>query len=160
MNYATPIKDQNELLPYQGAGLVSIYDTLKGTSFVYPPKINLNDTINFNKYHKLNIYNVGRKEKNINYPICQLQVLMDITNVCQNFPELKYLTNNYANVGFENDLITVASGASIKVSVTFDPPKNLPKDEHWFYSGWLQITPLDERMPIITVPYGNYFFKN
>ena len=43
-------------------------------------------------------------------------------------------------------------------SVTFDPPKNLPKDEHWFYSGWLEVSPLDNTMPKMNVPYGKYFF--
>src|ERR1700722_6965691 len=65
MNYAIPLKDRNKLLSpvlHQGSGFVNLYDTLKATSFVYPPKINLNDTVHFNEYHTLNIYNVGRKE--------------------------------------------------------------------------------------------------
>ena len=108
MNYAIPIKDQNKLLSsvlHQGAGLVSIYDTLKGTSFVYPPKINLNDTIHFNKYHKLNIYNAGRKE--MKYKLSHLPA-PNLNGYNKTFVILEYLANNYASVEFENDLITIS----------------------------------------------------
>ena len=59
---------------------------------------------------------------------------------------------------FEKDFVTVAPESSIKVSVTFTPPTNLPKNEHWFYSGWLEVIPLDETMPKMSVPYGKYTY--
>src|SRR5207248_9207889 len=74
MNYAVPRKDRNRLLSsvlHQGAGLVDIYDTLRANSFVYPSKINLNDTAHFNKHHTLTIYNAGRKE--MKYKLSYLQ---------------------------------------------------------------------------------------
>ncbi|GBB92394.1 hypothetical protein RclHR1_00200027 [Rhizophagus clarus] len=158
MNYATPRNDRNKLLSpvlHQGAGLVNIYDTLKATSFVYPPKINLNDTVHFDGYHTLNIYNVGRKE--MKYKLSHLPApSVDGYNkaLSRNYYQLEYFTNNYADVKFEKDLITVAPGANVKVSVNFTSPKNLPKDKHWFYSGWLKVTPLDDKMSVMSVPYA------
>src|SRR3954454_22148789 len=161
MNYAVPSKDRNNLLSpvlHQGAGFVDIFETLRATSFVYPPKINLNDTIHFNKQHTLTVYNTGRKE--MKYKLSHLpapSVNGYNKTYARNYFQLEYLTKNYASVTFEKDLITVAPGANVKVSVTFAPPKNLPKDEHWFYSGWLEVIPLDEKMPKMSVPYGRYF---
>ena len=161
MNYAIPLKDRNTLLSpvlHQGAGFINLYDTLKATSFVYPSKINLNDTINFNKYHTLNIYNAGRKE--MIYKLSHLpapSVNGYNNNLSRDYLSLKYLTNKIASVTFENDLITVAPGTSVKVSVTFTPP-TLPKNEHWFYSGWLEVAPLYDIMPVMRVPYGKYIY--
>ncbi|UZO12370.1 uncharacterized protein OCT59_003908 [Rhizophagus irregularis] len=158
MNYAIPHKDRNKLLSpvlHQGAGLVNIYDTLRATSFVYPPKINLNDTIHFNGNHTLYIYNVGRKE--MEYKLSHLpapNVNGYNTTLSRSYFQLEYLTNNYADVKFEKDLITVAPGANVKVSVNFTAPKNLSRDKHWFYSGWLKVTPLDNKMPVMSVPYA------
>ncbi|RIA83586.1 peptidase S8/S53 domain-containing protein [Glomus cerebriforme] len=127
MNYAIPLKDRNKLLSsvlHQGSGFVNFYDTLKATSFVYPPKINLNDTVHFNKYHTLNIYNIGRKE--MKYKLSHLpapSVNGHNKTLVRNYYQLEYLTNNYAN-------------------------------EHWFYSGWLKVTPLDKKMPVMSVPYA------
>ncbi|CAG8728841.1 11554_t:CDS:2, partial [Funneliformis caledonium] len=47
MNNAVPYKDRNNLLApvvIQGAGFINAFKLLKAISFVYPPKINLNDT--------------------------------------------------------------------------------------------------------------------
>lgn len=161
MNYAIPLKDRNKLLSpvlHQGSGFVNLYDTLKATSFVYPPKINLNDTVHFNEYHTLNIYNVGRKEmiyKLLHLPAPSVNGYNK--TLVRNYYELEYLTKNYASVKFEKDIISVAPGTNVKVSVTFTPPKNLSKDIHWFYSGWLKVVPLDTKMPVMSVPYGKYF---
>jgi hypothetical protein len=105
----------------------------------------------------LNIYNAGRKE--MKYKLSHLpapSVNGYNKTLARNYSELEYHTNNYAGIKFEKDLITVAPGAIVKVSVTFTPPRNLPKDKHWFYSGWLKVSSLDEEMTVMTIPYGKY----
>ncbi|CAI2176444.1 4133_t:CDS:2 [Funneliformis geosporum] len=158
MNNAVPLKSRNKLLAsvlHQGAGLVNAFNALIATSFVYPPKINLNDTVHFNGYHKLTVYNFGTS--GMKYKLSHLPApCVDGYNntLISNFYELKFLTNQHADVRFDNDQITVPPGSSVGISITFTPPRELPKDGHWFYSGWVIITPLDERLTSMTVPYA------
>ncbi|CAG8435480.1 9995_t:CDS:2 [Funneliformis mosseae] len=160
MNYAVPRKDRNHLLApviIQGAGLVDAFNMLKATSFVYPPKINLNDTVHFNGSHKLNIYNSGRKEMKYKLSHIPAPSINGYNNTSpRNYINLEYFTkqNQYANVQFDNDQIAVPPRSSVEVSVTFISPRELPMDGHFFYSGWLEIAPLDENMSIMTVPYA------
>ncbi|CAG8601763.1 16838_t:CDS:2 [Funneliformis caledonium] len=70
------------------------------------------------------------------------------------YPPKINLNDTYASVKFDNDQITVPPGSSVDVSVTFTLPKDLPKDKHYSYSGWLEIILLDENKPKLTVPYA------
>ncbi|CAG8502369.1 5823_t:CDS:2 [Funneliformis mosseae] len=158
MNYAIPREERNKLMASvlrQGAGLVDAYNMLTATSFAYPPKINLNDTVHFNGNRKLTIYNVDRKE--MKYKLSHLpapSVNGYNKTFIRNYYQLEYYTRQYASVKFDNYQITVPPGSSVDVSVTFMLPKDLPKDKHYFYSGWLEIIPLDENKPKLTVPYA------
>ncbi|CAI2173969.1 3110_t:CDS:2, partial [Funneliformis geosporum] len=159
MNYAIPRKERNNLLAsvlHQGAGLVDAFNMLKATSFAYPSKINLNDTVHFNGNHKLTIYNADRKE--MKYKLSHLpapSVNGYNKTFVRDYYHLEYFTRQSASVKFDNDQIAVPPGSSVEVSVTFMLPKGLPKDKHYFYSGWLEIIPLDENKPKLTVPYAD-----
>ncbi|CAG8531971.1 4390_t:CDS:2 [Funneliformis mosseae] len=157
MNNAVPLKSRNKLLAsvlHQGAGFVNAFNALISTSFVHPPKINLNDTVHFNGYHKLTVYNFGRGKMIYNLSHLPAPCVDGYNNTfIGNFYGLNF-TNQHADVKFDNDQITVPPGSSVEISITFAPPRELPKDGHWFYSGWVVITPLDERMPSMTVPYA------
>ncbi|CAI2166465.1 1523_t:CDS:2, partial [Funneliformis geosporum] len=160
MNYAVPNLDRNNLLApvfIQGAGLVDAFKVLKATSFVYPPKINLNDTVHFNGIQKLNVYNSGRKEMKYKLSHLPAPSFNGYNNTHErNYLNLEYFTNHeqYASVVFDYDQISVPPGSNVEVSVTFTLPKEIPKDRHLFYSGWIEIIPVDENMPIMTVPYA------
>ncbi|CAG8695765.1 470_t:CDS:10, partial [Funneliformis caledonium] len=54
----------------------------------------------------------------------------------RNYYQLEYYTRQYASVKFDNDQITVPPGSSVDVL------------------GWLEIMPLDENKPKLTVPYA------
>ncbi|CAG8587283.1 7511_t:CDS:2 [Funneliformis mosseae] len=160
MNYAVPNIDHNNLLApvlIQGAGLVDAFGVLKATSFVYPPKINLNDSVHFNGLQKLNVYNSGRKEMKYKLSHLPAQSFNGYNKTFErNYLNLEYFTNQeqYARVVFDYDQIAVPPGSSVEVSVSFTLPKELPKDGHLFYSGWIEIIPIDENMPMMTVPYA------
>ncbi|CAG8524673.1 4767_t:CDS:2, partial [Funneliformis caledonium] len=160
MNNAVPYKDRNNLLApvvIQGAGFVDAFKLLKATSFVYPPKINLNDTVHFNGHHTLKIYNVGRKE--MKYKLSHLPAPSfngyNKTFV-RNYINLEYFPKQEqcAGVEFDYNRIAVPPKSNVEVSVTFTLPKKIPKDLHLFYSGWLEIIPVDENIPTMTVPYA------
>ncbi|CAG8498842.1 7570_t:CDS:2, partial [Funneliformis caledonium] len=70
------------------------------------------------------------------------------------FNEMEFFTRQHAKVQFDDDQIIVPPRSSVEISINFAPPNELPKDGHWFYSGWVVITPLDEKMPAMTVPYA------
>ncbi|CAG8693704.1 9230_t:CDS:2, partial [Funneliformis mosseae] len=132
MNNAVPYKDRNNLLApavIQGAGFVDAFKLLKATSFKGDEyKLSHLPAPSFNGYNKTFV----RNYLNLEY-----------------FPKQEQC----AGVEFDYNQIAVPPKSNVEVSVTFTLPKKIPKDLHLFYSGWLEIIPVDENIPTMTVPY-------
>ncbi|CAG8655290.1 14913_t:CDS:2 [Funneliformis mosseae] len=133
MNNAVPYKDRNILLApvvIQGAGFVDAFKLLKATSFKGDEyKLSHLPAPSFNGYNKTFV----RNYLNLEY-----------------FPKQEQC----AGVEFDYNQIAVPPKSNVEVSVTFTLPKKIPKDLHLFYNGWLEIIPVDENIPTMTVPYA------
>jgi len=136
----------------QGAGMVHIYDAVRGQAFVQPTHLALNDTD-----HTLTTYKVTLTNK---YPTSETFTVTHVPAMsilgynAMGQPTDKVIYNaSFADLDMDQKTFTLDAGATHVISLHFTPPDFDP-ESHWFYSGFVRITPTDDTRPAIQVPYA------
>ncbi|CAI2174511.1 512_t:CDS:10 [Funneliformis geosporum] len=157
--YSTPIydtkNDEKASVLQQGAGLINVYNSIISTTFVTPFKISLKGTQLFD-YQYLDIQNYGKEE--ITYRLKHFPAIsVNGYNGTRSVPT-KYMKFNHSTaiVRFENDKVTVQPGSNVRVFFKISSPKDLVKEQRWFYSGFIQVEPIDQSNLPVTIPYAGF----
>ncbi|KAF9217591.1 hypothetical protein BGZ59_002702 [Podila verticillata] len=136
----------------QGAGMVHIYDAVRGQAFVQPTHLALNDTD-----HTLTTYTVTVTNK---YPTSETFTVSHVPAMsilgynAMGQPTDKVIYNaSFANLDMDQKTFTLDSNATHVINLRFTPP-DLDPESHWFYSGFVRVTPTDDTRPAIQVPYA------
>ncbi|KAF9388262.1 hypothetical protein CPB97_001340 [Podila verticillata] len=146
----------------QGAGMVHIYDAVRGQAFVQPTHLALNDTD-----HTLTTYTVTVTNK---YPTSETFTVSHVPAMsilgynAMGQPTDKVIYNaSFADLDMDQETFTLDSNATHVINLRFTPP-DLDPESHWFYNGFVRITPTDDTRPAIQVPYagmvGSYGTSN
>ncbi|KAF9333772.1 hypothetical protein BG006_003181 [Podila minutissima] len=138
----------------QGAGMVHIYDAIRGQAFVQPAHLALNDTD-----HTLTTYTLALTNT---YPTSETFTVSHVPamSILGFNPEGQPTDNviyspSFANMGTDQETFTLDANATHVISLKFTPPANLDPKSHWFYSGYVRITPTNDiTRPAIQVPYA------
>lgn len=138
----------------QGAGMVHIYDAVRGQAIVQPAHLALNDTD-----HTLDTYTLTLTN---NYPTSETFTVSHVPAMsilgynAMGQPTDKVIYNaSFADMDIDQETFTLNSNATHIISLRFRPPTDLDLKSHWFYSGYVLITPTnDTARPALHVPYA------
>ncbi|RUS34525.1 peptidase S8/S53 domain-containing protein [Jimgerdemannia flammicorona] len=138
----------------QGAGLIQVFDAIKGTAHVSPAELSFNDTANHVRTKTITITNEGRKEMIFHFDHLPSAAVAGYNVAKFGFTPVEPGGYNQAaaNVTFSEKFVTLKPGKSVKVQVSVFPPKTNPTD-HLIYGGYLVVKPLDVGQKPIHVPY-------
>ncbi|KAG0238196.1 peptidase S8/S53 domain-containing protein [Mortierella sp. GBAus27b] len=147
--------DVPETVARQGAGMINIFDAIRGKALVQPSHLALNDTLNTQKTYTLtltNQYNTTESFKLSNWPAMSI---MGYTLLGQPSSKIVY-NNTSAELVFDTtDTINLGAGESCSVTFSFKAPPDLDPESHWIYSGYVKVEPtLDTSRPTLQVPYA------
>ncbi|KAJ3207860.1 hypothetical protein HDU67_007185 [Dinochytrium kinnereticum] len=146
---------------YQGAGLVNAYAAITTKTMVYPSRLALNDTRNFNKEFFLTVTNKGTTP--LNYTVKHQPALMVTPFKEQDDANLNALdqtyTADYAEVRFTyNDArvktfnFVLQAGTSETFKVNFKPPATAVAGLFPVYSGYIIVDADGDK--VASVPYA------
>ncbi|KAG0343284.1 hypothetical protein BG000_000003 [Podila horticola] len=138
----------------QGAGMVHIYDAVRGQAIVQPAHLALNDTD-----HTLDTYTLTLTN---NYPTSETFTVSHVPAMsilgynAMGQPTDKVIYNaSFADMDIDQKTFTLDANATHIISLRFRPPADLDPKSHWFYSGYVLITPTnDTTRPALHVPYA------
>ncbi|KAI8051149.1 peptidase S8/S53 domain-containing protein [Syncephalis plumigaleata] len=169
-NTAQPIPDPNVPGRYtsvakQGAGLINVERMIFGTTNVAPARIALNDTEfgmhNGKSTRNLTIYNDSTEDRL--FAISHLPSMsvrgIGADGVVPNEPEQR---NAPANILARYHKVYVKARSAARISIDITEPANLPANEYWVYSGFVDIRPVagpngkpvpDADLHRVSVPY-------
>ncbi|KAF9193545.1 hypothetical protein BGZ51_009540 [Haplosporangium sp. Z 767] len=139
----------------QGAGMLHIFDAIRGRAFAHPTHLALNDTDHTLETYTLTLTN--------NYPTAEDFVVSHIpamsilgyTSKGQPSETIIYNDTAAELVLDYEEPIHLAAGETRSFTFRFKPPMGLDIESHWIYSGYIKIEPaLDRSRPAFTVPYA------
>jgi subtilisin family serine protease len=169
-NTAEPIRDPKVPGRYtsvakQGAGLINVERMIFGTTNVAPSRIALNDTEfgmhNGKSTRNLTIFNDSTEDRL--FAISHLPSMsvrgIGADGVIPNEPEQR---NSPANMLTRTPKVYIKARSSARISIDIVEPANLPVNEYWVYSGFVDIRPVagpngkpvtDADLHRVSVPY-------
>ena len=154
--YARPIYDTKNngkaSILQQGTGLINVYNSIISSTLVTPTKISLKDTQSGYKY--LDVQNNGKEEITYSlrhFPAISVNGYNGTRSVKTNDMEFNH---SAAIVNLVKDKVTVQPGNSVRAYFTISPPKDLIGEQRWFYSGFIQVQPINLPDLAVTIPYG------
>ncbi|KAF9303650.1 hypothetical protein BGZ74_003307, partial [Mortierella antarctica] len=138
----------------QGAGMVHIYDAVRGQAFVQPAHLALNDTDHTLTTYTLTLTNKYPTSETFTVSHVPAMSILGFNPEGQPTDEVIY-SPSFANMGTDQETFTLDAHATHVISLKFTPPANLDPESHWFYSGYVRITPTNDiTRPAIQVPYA------
>ncbi|KAI8072064.1 peptidase S8/S53 domain-containing protein [Thamnidium elegans] len=157
-NYAKPtlttVNNKGEYIDSpikQGSGLVQIYDSIYGYSFVSPNLITLNDTEHFENMTVLTITNLSEESKLFEFDFTASIGVNGYNFSESSVPALQpKLYVAVANVTFDQPSIQLEAGKSAQINVYFEQPVSDIK--HLLYGGFLVIS-TDDDDDVTHVPF-------
>ncbi|KAJ8076300.1 hypothetical protein PM082_000719 [Marasmius tenuissimus] len=141
-----------QTLAQQGAGLINVFNAVHSTMVVTPGELLLNDTANFVSEHHFTVHNTGPSERT--FELSHIPAGTAITVAPETiFPANGPLSLNrdFATADLSDTSLTLASGQSKTITVTFTPPNGTDSTLFPVYSGSIQVT--SEGDPPLHVSY-------
>ncbi|KAB5588428.1 Minor extracellular protease vpr [Ceratobasidium theobromae] len=126
----------------QGAGLIQVYDAIKGTGSLLPAEILLNDTAYFKGTHMLWIKNGGKEAITYTFSHVPAGTANTLTGI-ENNPGPVGLVSNAAYVTIDPCTLYVPAGWTLPVIASFEPPIGLNASNFPVYSGYIKATGSD-----------------
>ncbi|KAF9873122.1 hypothetical protein CkaCkLH20_09285 [Colletotrichum karsti] len=142
-------------VPQQGAGIVQAFDAARTTVELSVDSISFNDTDNFIGNHTVNIKNNGAAE--VVFEVSHRKAVTMYTFL-ENSDRLRagYFPNpiveEWAEIQFSSEKVTIPAGASIDLTITCIPPSNLNGTRLPVYSGYVILTSTTDA-PSLNLPY-------
>ncbi|KAF9095615.1 hypothetical protein BGX29_008952 [Mortierella sp. GBA35] len=137
----------------QGAGLINVLNAVTTTTHISPDRIDLLDTVNLRKTHKITIKNIGKKTETYTLSHVPADALNSYSKNNAWPSASPVLEADHASVSFSAKKVKIPAGKSVKVTVTFAEPKNGKATEFPLYSGYVVATPSREDSVAVHVPY-------
>ncbi|KAG0098368.1 hypothetical protein BGZ93_000330 [Podila epicladia] len=138
----------------QGAGMVHIYDAVRGQAFVQPTHLALNDTDHTLTTYTLTLTNTYPTSETFTVSHVPAMSILGYNSKGQPTDKVIY-SSSFAVLNMDQETFTLDANATHVISLRFTPPANLDPESHWFYSGYVRITPTtDTTRPTVQVPYA------
>ncbi|KAK3840186.1 MAG: peptidase S8/S53 domain-containing protein [Linnemannia elongata] len=137
----------------QGSGLINVMNALTTTATLTPDHLDLLDTVNFRKTHKVTIKNFGKKTETYTLshtPADALNSYYDGKGYPN--PTIKF-EEDFATVTFSQNKVKIPAGKSATITLNFAEPKNGDAKQFPIYSGYVIATPSTEGSPAVHIPY-------
>ncbi|KAG0040886.1 hypothetical protein BGZ82_006759 [Podila clonocystis] len=156
--YSKPILYKKTYVPdtvvRQGAGMVHIYDAVRGQAFVQPSHLALNDTDHTLTTYTLTLTNTYPTSET--FTVSHVPAMSILGYNAMGQPTDKVIYNaSFADMDMDQETFILDANATHVISLRFTPPADLDPGNHWFYSGYVRITPTnDTSRPAIQVPYA------
>ncbi|KAG0349405.1 hypothetical protein BG004_006434 [Podila humilis] len=138
----------------QGAGMVHIYDSIRGKAIVEPSRLALNDTVHTQASYTLTLTNQYPTAETFSMSHVGAMAILGYNPQGQPTEKITY-KEAIAEVDIDQQTFTVEAGATHTINVRFKPPKALEAQSHWLYSGYVRISPTNDiTRPAVQVPYA------
>ncbi|KAI8239397.1 Minor extracellular protease vpr [Colletotrichum sp. SAR 10_96] len=142
-------------VPQQGAGIVQAFDAARSTAELSVNSISFNDTDNFVGNATVSIKNTGSAD--LVFDISHRKAVTMYTFISSldrlraaAFPNP--IVEEWADLQFSSEKLTVPAGGSVDLTVTCTPPSNLNATLLPVYSGYIILTSTTDA-PSLNVPY-------
>ncbi|KAI8201518.1 Minor extracellular protease vpr [Colletotrichum sp. SAR 10_76] len=142
-------------VPQQGAGIVQAFDAARSTAELSVNSISFNDTDNFVGNATVSIKNTGSAD--LVFDISHRKAVTMYTFISTSdrlraaaFPNP--IVEEWADLQFSSEKLTVPAGGSVDLTVTCTPPSNLNATLLPVYSGYIILTSTTDA-PSLNVPY-------
>ncbi|KAF4868748.1 Minor extracellular protease vpr [Colletotrichum siamense] len=136
----TNVHDILAPVPQQGSGVVQAYDAAHAKTILSVSEISFNDTENFVAQHTFSIQNTGGDA--VIYKLGHTKAATAYTfasgsKSASQFPNPT--VDDWAELSFSSDAISISAGSSAEVTVTVVPPRNVNATQLPVYSGLVTI---------------------
>ncbi|KAK3840804.1 MAG: peptidase S8/S53 domain-containing protein [Linnemannia gamsii] len=138
----------------QGAGMVNVWDAIRGQAFVEPTRLALNDTDNILSSYTLTVTNQYGTAETFSLSHVPAYSVLGFTPSGLPSDKIAYNDNAASLVSENEDEIHLEPGETGTFTFHFDAPSDLDIQSHWIYSGYVKITPSDTSRPAMQVPYA------
>ncbi|KAF5520998.1 Minor extracellular protease vpr [Colletotrichum aenigma] len=142
-------------VPQQGAGIVQAFDAARSTAELSVNSISFNDTDNFVGNATVSIKNTGSAD--LVFDVSHRKAVTMYTFISTSdrlraaaFPNP--MVEEWAELQFSSEKLTVPAGGSVDLTVTCTPPSNLNATLLPVYSGYIILTSTTDA-PSLNVPY-------
>ncbi|KAG0296204.1 hypothetical protein BGZ96_009999 [Linnemannia gamsii] len=156
--YAKPglYKDTNiaESVSRQGAGMVNVWDAIRGQALVEPTRLALNDTDNTLPLYTLTVTNQYETAETFIISHIPAQSVLGFTPTGLPTEKVYYNETAATLVLDKEDTLRLEPGEAGTFTFHFEPPSDLDIQSHWIFSGYVKITPSDISRPAMQVPYA------
>lgn len=156
LNTAIPIRNHDGKIypvPKQGSGLINVVDALKVQTVLTPTKYALNNgsLLAIPKAQTLSILNLASTP--VKYSISHLPAISfsGYNNSSPSPLTVVIPSDATAEIHFSETVVTVPGHGKAVITWNIKPPK-LDPNSHWFYSGFIKVTPHSGEHPQ-TIPY-------
>ncbi|GJD00643.1 subtilisin Carlsberg [Colletotrichum higginsianum] len=142
-------------VPQQGAGIIQAFDAARSTAVLSVDSISFNDTDHFVGNKTVSIHNTGSAD--LVFEVSHRKAVSMYTFMANqdrlraaSFPNP--IIEEWAELQFSSDKITVPAGGSAELTVTCIPPSNVNATLLPVYSGFITFTSTTEA-PSLSLPY-------
>ncbi|KAF9156129.1 hypothetical protein BG015_007171 [Linnemannia schmuckeri] len=138
----------------QGAGMVNVWDAIRGQAFVEPTRLALNDTDNTLSSYTLTVTNQYETVETFIISHIPAHSVLGFTPTGLPSDKVAYNESAATFVVDKEDELRLKPGETGTFTFHFDPPSDLDIQSHWIFSGYVKITPSDTSRPAMQVPYA------
>ncbi|KAK3824390.1 MAG: peptidase S8/S53 domain-containing protein [Linnemannia elongata] len=138
----------------QGAGMVNVWDAIRGQALVEPTRLALNDTDNTLSSYTLTVTNQYETAETFVITHIPAQSVLGFTPIGLPSDKVFYNESSALLMVDKEDKIRLEPGETGTFTFHFDPPSGLDIQSHWIFSGYVKIAPSDTSRPAMQVPYA------
>ncbi|KAF6827563.1 subtilisin-like serine protease pr1c [Colletotrichum plurivorum] len=142
-------------VPQQGAGMVQAFDAARTTAELSVASISFNDTDNFIGNHTVSIKNTGSADLVFEVSHRKAVTMYTFLEVSDRLRVASFpnpIVEEWAELQFSSDKISVPAGGSADLVITCNPPTNVNATRLPVYSGYVILTSTTDA-PSLNVPY-------
>lgn len=138
----------------QGAGMVNVWDAIRGQALVEPVRLALNDTDNTLPLYTLTVTNQYETAETFIISHIPAQSVLGFTPTGLPTEKVSYSESAATLVLDKENTLRLEPGEIGTFTFHFDPPSGLDIQSHWIFSGYVKIAPSDTSRPAMQVPYA------
>ncbi|KAG0330361.1 hypothetical protein BGZ99_004731 [Dissophora globulifera] len=158
-SYAKPGLYKNTLIPdsvaRQGAGMVNIFDAVRGKAFVEPTHLGLNDTLHTKGTYTIALTNHYNSAETFSLTHVPAMSVLGYTPNGQPSDKVNYNETTAEIIFSGGRSVHLESGETRLLEIQFKQPTGLNVESHWIYSGYIRMEPtLNADFPALQVPYA------
>ncbi|KAG9123557.1 hypothetical protein FRC07_014769 [Ceratobasidium sp. 392] len=127
-----------ESAAHQGAGLIQVYDAIKGTGSMLPAELLLNDTAHFQGSHEVSVKNDGNQTVTYSLAHVATGTSPTMSNGQAIFGPQVSPIEKPASVSISPSSVTVAAGQSLPVKIEIKAPAGADPKQFPIFSGFIE----------------------